>query len=101
MEGLLPWYERALSHLRQRARGFAARYPKIAQHLVPADERESDPHVKQMLDALALLAARIDKKLDDDYPQFADSAARRSLPALFAAVSVVLNCAVHAGRGAP
>jgi type VI secretion system protein ImpG len=73
MEGLLPWYERALSHLRQRAREFAARYPKIAHHLAPADEGESDPHVKQMLDALALLAARIDRKLDDDYPQFAEA----------------------------
>lgn len=75
MEALLPWYERALSHLRQGARGFSARYPKIAQHLVPADESdsESDPHVKQILDALALLSARIDRKLDDEYPQFAEA----------------------------
>lgn len=73
MEGLLPWYERALLHLRRGARGFAARYPKIAQHLAPADEGASDPHVKQMLDGLALLAARIDRKLDDDYPQFAEA----------------------------
>lgn len=73
MEGLLPWYERALSYLRHTARGFAARYPKIAGHLVAADEGESDPHVKQMLDALALLGARIDRKLDDDYPQFAEA----------------------------
>lgn len=73
MNGLLPWYERALSHLRQGARGFAARYPKIAGHLVPADEGDSDPHVNQMLDALALLSARADKKLDDDYPHFAEA----------------------------
>lgn len=73
MEGLLPWYERALSHLRHSARGFAARYPKIAGHLAPADDGERDPHVNQTLDALALLAARIEKKLDDDYPQFAEA----------------------------
>lgn len=73
MEELLPWYERTLSYLRQSARGFAARYPKIAGHLVAADEGQCDPQVKQMLDALALLGARIDRKLDDEYPQFAEA----------------------------
>ncbi|WP_206955364.1 type VI secretion system baseplate subunit TssF [Trinickia acidisoli] len=69
MEELLPYYERELSHLRHYSGDFAQRYPKIAGHLLPADEHSDDPYVEQLVQAIAMLDARIGKKLKDGYPQ--------------------------------
>ncbi|RKP45221.1 type VI secretion system baseplate subunit TssF [Trinickia fusca] len=71
MEDLLPHYERELALLRRSMQEFAARYPKIAARLAISGEHSDDPHVERMLQSFALLAARIDAKLDDDYPEFA------------------------------
>jgi type VI secretion system protein ImpG len=68
MEELLPYYERELSYLRHYSEAFAQRYPKIAPRLLPGSEHGDDPHIEQMIEAVALLDARIGKKLKDDYP---------------------------------
>jgi hypothetical protein len=73
MEELLPHYERELALLRQSLQQFAARYPKIAARLAIAGEHSEDPHVERMLQSFALLAARIDVKLEDDYPDFTEA----------------------------
>lgn len=72
MEELLPHYERELALLRRSLQDFAARYPKIAARLAIAGEHSEDPHVERMLQSFALLAARIDVKLEDDYPDFTE-----------------------------
>ena len=69
MEELLPYYERELSHLRRYSGDFAQRYPKIAGHLLPADEHSDDPQIEQFIQAMAVLDARVAKKLKDDYLQ--------------------------------
>lgn len=73
MDALLPYYDRELAFLRRYAPGFAERYPKIAPRLAFADRQSDDPHVERMIDALALLGARINRKLDDDYPELAEA----------------------------
>lgn len=73
MEELLPYYERELSFLRRYSRDFAARYPKIAARLAMSGEHSEDPHVERMIQSFALLTARINKKLDDDYPEFTEA----------------------------
>ena len=73
MEALLPYYERELAFLRQYSRDFADRYPKIAARLAIGGEQSDDPHVERMIDSFALLSARINKKLEDDYPEFAEA----------------------------
>jgi len=72
MEDLLPHYERELAMLRRSLHDFAARYPKIAARLAISGEHSDDPHVERMLQSFALLAARIDTRLDDDYPEFTE-----------------------------
>ena len=69
MENLLPYYERELSYLRRYSGEFAERYPKIAGRLAPRDVQGDDPHIAQMISAVALLDARIAKKIDDDFVQ--------------------------------
>ncbi|MFL9895507.1 type VI secretion system baseplate subunit TssF [Paraburkholderia sp. RL17-381-BIF-C] len=73
MEELLPYYERELSFLRRYSRDFAERYPKIAARLAMSGEHCEDPHVERMIESFALLGARINKKLDDDYPEFTEA----------------------------
>lgn len=70
MDDLLPHYERELTLLRQHARQFAGRYPKIAGRLQLSGENVEDPHVERLIESFALLAARVHKKLDDAYPEF-------------------------------
>jgi type VI secretion system protein ImpG len=69
MEALLPHYERELSFLRRYSSRFAQRCPKIAGQLLPDDGHGDDPHIAQMIDAIALLNARIGRKLEDDAGQ--------------------------------
>lgn len=73
MDDLLPHYERELTFLRTRAADFAQRYPKIAGRLQLTGDVGDDPHVERLMESFALLAARIHKRLDDDFPLFTES----------------------------
>lgn len=73
MEELLPHYERELALLRRAMQTFALRYPRIAARLAISGERSEDPHVERMIQSFALLAARLDAKLEDDYPEFTEA----------------------------
>ncbi|AKJ28556.1 type VI secretion system baseplate subunit TssF [Caldimonas brevitalea] len=73
MEELLPHYERELAFLRSHAKDFAQRYPKIAGRLMMAGDVSEDPHVERLIESFALLAARVHKRLDDDFPLFTET----------------------------
>ena len=73
METLLPYFERELVMLRRHCREFAERYPRIAGQLQMSGDACEDPHVERLIQSVALLAARIARRLDDDYPQFTDA----------------------------
>ena len=73
MQTLLPYFERELVLLRRDCREFAERYPRVAGKLQMSGESCEDPHVEHLIESVALLAARISKRLDDDYPQFTEA----------------------------
>ncbi len=73
MQDLLPYYERELAFLRRYSREFAERYPKIAGRLLLVGDTSEDPHVERLIEAFALMGARISKKIEDDYPEFTES----------------------------
>src|ERR1700744_4537948 len=73
MDDLLPYYERELGFLRRYSNDFAERYPKIAARLAMSADHCEDPHVERMIESFALLGARINKKLVDDYPEFTEA----------------------------
>ncbi len=73
MDELLPYYERELSMLRNHAWQFAKRYPKIAGQLQINSETAGDPHVERLIESFALLTSRINKKLEDNYPEFTEA----------------------------
>ncbi len=70
---LLSYYERELTFLRQMGAEFAAEYPKVASRLLLEPNRCEDPHVERLIEAVALLAARVHLRLDDDFPEISQS----------------------------
>ncbi|ENX07495.1 type VI secretion system baseplate subunit TssF [Acinetobacter courvalinii] len=73
IEQLLPYYEKQLQEFGQQSREFAQKYPKIAQRLSLNQEQIDDPHIERLIQAFSLIAARIDKKLEDSYDVFTHS----------------------------
>ncbi|RKG49566.1 type VI secretion system baseplate subunit TssF [Acinetobacter cumulans] len=73
IEELLPYYEKQLQEFAQQSRDFSNKYPKIAQRLSLNQEQIDDPHIERLIQAFSLVAARIDKKLDDSYEVFTRS----------------------------
>jgi type VI secretion system protein ImpG len=72
-ETLYPFYERELLFIRQLAQEFARRYPAAAGRLLLEPNRSADPHVERLIEAFALLAGRIHRKLDDEFPELTDA----------------------------
>jgi type VI secretion system protein ImpG len=68
-EVLYPYYERELAVLRQLAQEFARRYPATAGRLLLEPGRSGDPHVERLIQSFALLTARVQNKLDDEFPE--------------------------------
>ena len=73
MRELLPYFESELSNLRGSAKAFSAAYPKIASRLQLGADVAEDPHIERLIQSFALLAARVHKRLDDDFPLFTES----------------------------
>ncbi|MBR9981945.1 MAG: type VI secretion system baseplate subunit TssF [Desulfatitalea sp.] len=70
---LLDYYERELTFIRESGAQFAEKYPKIASRLLMEPDRCEDPHTERLLEAFAFLTARIQKKLDDSFPELTES----------------------------
>jgi type VI secretion system protein ImpG len=68
-ETLYPYYERELLFIRQMAQEFARQYPAAAGRLLLEPDRSADPHVERLIEAFALLTARVQHKLDDEFPE--------------------------------
>lgn len=73
MRALLPYFENELAFLRRRGQSFAQAYPRIAGQLQLGPDEAKDPHVERMIESFALLTARVNKRLDDDFPLFTES----------------------------
>jgi type VI secretion system protein ImpG len=72
-ETLFTYYESELTFIRQLAQEFARQYPAAAGRLLLEPNRSVDPHVERLIEAFALLTARVSKKLDDEFPELTDA----------------------------
>jgi type VI secretion system protein ImpG len=77
---LLDYYQRELTWLRHAGSIFAERYPKVARRLELSPDECPDPHVERLLEGFALLAARLQRRLDDDYAEFSDALLEQLYP---------------------
>lgn len=67
---LLKYYSQELQHLREMGGEFAAAFPKIAGRLGLDGIDCADPYVERLLEGFSFLAARVQMKLDAEFPRF-------------------------------
>lgn len=64
------YYQRELNALRELAREFATAHPALASRL---SGPSPDPDVERILEGVAFLTGRVREKLDDDFPELAQT----------------------------
>jgi type VI secretion system protein ImpG len=67
---LLKYYNRELQHIREMGAEFAREYPKIAGRLGLEGIDCADPYVERLLEGFAYLTARVQLKIDSEFPAF-------------------------------
>lgn len=72
-DALLTYYERELSYIRSLGQEFGQAYPKVAGRLLLEAGTCGDPHVERLIQAVAFLTARVQRKLDDEFPEITDA----------------------------
>ena len=81
---LLRHYETELAHLRDMGNEFAREFPKIAARLNLGSIEVADPYVERLLEGFAFLTARIQLKLESEFPTFTQSLLQMVYPHYFA-----------------
>ncbi|CAN7364779.1 type VI secretion system baseplate subunit TssF [Massilia sp. LjRoot122] len=66
----LRYYSQELQHLREMGGEFAQDYPKIAGRLGLDGFECADPYVERLLEGFSFLAARVQMKIDAEFPRF-------------------------------
>jgi type VI secretion system protein ImpG len=67
---LLQYYNLELQHLRETGAEFAEQFPKIASRLGMHGLAVDDPYVERLLEGVGFLAARVQLKIDAEFPRF-------------------------------
>jgi type VI secretion system protein ImpG len=67
---LLDYYNQELAHLREMGAEFAREFPKVAARLGMEGLEVADPYVERLLEGFAFIAARVQLKLDAEFPRF-------------------------------
>src|SRR5438309_881438 len=81
---LIGYYNRELQHLREVGGEFAREFPKIAGRLNLDQFTCADPYVERLLEGFAFLAARVQLKLDAEFPRFTQSLLETLYPSYLA-----------------
>jgi len=77
MDELFTKYERELVIPKSLCREYAQRYPKGAAKLQLGGDTCDDPHGERLSQGVALLSARVPKRVDESYAQFTEALAKR------------------------
>ena len=72
-DDMLAYYLAELSHLREAGAEFAHDYPKVARRLELGRDECPDPHVERLIESFAFLTGRIQRRLDDEFPEVASA----------------------------
>lgn len=67
---LLHYYNLELQHLREMGAEFAEEFPKVAARLGMNGLEVADPYVERLLEGASFLAARVQLKLEAEFPRF-------------------------------
>ena len=67
---LLDYYNQELIYMRELAAEFAQAHPKIARRLGMQTGEVADPYVERLIESFCFMAARMQIKLDAEFPRF-------------------------------
>ncbi|MBN2574081.1 MAG: type VI secretion system baseplate subunit TssF [Deltaproteobacteria bacterium] len=67
---MLSYYNRELQYVRETGQEFAKEFPKIAGRLGIESLECTDPYVERLLESFAFLTARVQLKIDAEFPRF-------------------------------
>ncbi len=70
---LLRLYESELAFVREMGSEFATEFPKIASRLDLGNTEVADPYVERLLEGFAFLTARVQLKMEAEFPTFTQS----------------------------
>jgi len=70
---LKDYYEEELRFLRRMGAEFARQHEEVAEGLRLEPNRCDDPHVERLLEGFAFLAARVHKRIDDDFSEISQA----------------------------
>jgi type VI secretion system protein ImpG len=80
----LRYYSQELQHLREVGGEFAAEFPKIAGRLGLDSFECADPYVERLLEGFSFMAARVQMKIDAEFPRFTQHLSELVYPHLLA-----------------
>jgi len=98
---LLQYYNLELQHLREMGGEFALQFPKIAARLGMSGLEVTDPYVERLLEGAGFLAARIQLKLDAEFPRFTQSLLEIVYPHFLAPTPSMLVAQIHPDKDDP
>jgi type VI secretion system protein ImpG len=98
---LLQYYERELGHLSEMGAEFAQAFPKIAARLGMNGLEVAAPYVERLLEGTAFLAARVQLKLDSEFPRFTQSLLEIVYPHYLAPTPSMLVAQMHPDKDDP
>jgi type VI secretion system protein ImpG len=101
---LMRHYENELTFLRDMGTEFAAEFPKAAARLDLTNFDVPDPYVERLLEGFAFLTARIQLKMEAEFPTFTQSLLQMVYPHYLAptpSMAVVRFTPTEALRGSP
>ncbi|MGF1877591.1 type VI secretion system baseplate subunit TssF [Photobacterium frigidiphilum] len=79
-DSLLQYFEQELSFIRGEATQFADRHPSSARALGITKDGVDDPQITRLIESVALLNGRLQKRLDESFPELTDSLIRLLFP---------------------
>jgi type VI secretion system protein ImpG len=98
---LLQYYNLELQHLREMGAEFAQQFPKIAARLGMSGLEVTDPYVERLLEGAGFLAARVQLKLDAEFPRFTQALLEIVYPHYLAPTPSMLVAQVHPDKDDP
>ena len=79
-DSLLSYFEQELRFIRREGALFARQHPNTAKSLGINRDSIDDPQISRLIESVALLNGKLHQRLDDTFPEFAESLVRLLFP---------------------
>jgi type VI secretion system protein ImpG len=67
---MLDYYNRELAYVREQGAEFSEQFPKVAARLGMRGIEVADPYVERLMEGFAFMSARVQLKMDAEFPRF-------------------------------